>query len=330
MVRSNKMMRLLTVLAVLTLATGAGAATYYVDGSVAVNGDGTEASPWKTLQNADDGGKIAPGDTVLVQAGTYAGFLPWLSNGTADAHVTWKANGQVYVTGTIDCYADYTDFDGFDVSGGNLGISFYAPYKTVQVGTVRNCVIHNNSGRGIDTYAASGGVFHNNVIYGTRPGGYAAIDIQSSTGTVQIFNNTIYDAYIGIVFLNNTAITGEVKNNIIAGSDYGLDFLDSGATMTNSYNLFSGNINDYYGLAAQGEGEFNADPLFVDAANKDFRLSVDPLSPAINAGIDVGLSSIGRPDIGYWESNVVPEPSSLAALGFALSGLIGFVARKRA
>lgn len=329
MLQNSKMVRLSTVLAVMALAVSAGAATWYVDGSVAANGDGTAASPWKTLQDADNGGVIAPGDTVLVQAGSYAGFLPWISNGTADAHVTWKADGQVYVTGNIDCYADYTDFDGFDVSGGVFGISFYAPYKTVQVGTVRNCVIHDNSMRGIDTYAASGGVFHNNVIYNTRPGSYAAIDIQASTGIVQIFNNTIYNAYVGILFSGNTAMTSDLKNNIIAGSDYGLDLLD-GTALTNAYNLYYGNANDYFGLAVQGLGEFNADPLFVDAANKNFRLSIDPLSPAINAGVDVGLPFIVRPDIGYWESDVVPEPSSLAALGFALSGLIGFVVRKRA
>src|SRR5687767_3038584 len=57
---------------VLCLAAGdASAATYYV----ATNGndtfDGSSFAPWRTLQHAVQA--IAPGDTILVRAGTYAG-----------------------------------------------------------------------------------------------------------------------------------------------------------------------------------------------------------------------------------------------------------------
>jgi hypothetical protein len=53
-----------------------------------------------------------------------------------------------------------------------------------------------------------------------------------------------------------------------------------------------------------------SDPLFIDAANSDFKLQT--LSPAINAGIDVGLDYLGdAPDIGAYEY-VNPNPEVLA------------------
>ena len=57
--------------AALCLAGTASAATYYV----ATNGndtfDGSSTNPWATLQHAVE--TIAPGDTILVRSGTYAG-----------------------------------------------------------------------------------------------------------------------------------------------------------------------------------------------------------------------------------------------------------------
>ncbi len=62
---------------VLVLGMGvgrAGAATYWVatGGSDADSGNAW-TKPWATLQHAVD--TIAPGDTILVQAGTYAGCV---------------------------------------------------------------------------------------------------------------------------------------------------------------------------------------------------------------------------------------------------------------
>ena len=61
----------LAVFAVLALAGTASAATFYV----ATNGNdlnnGSATSPWATLQHAVE--TIAPGDTIVVRSGTYAG-----------------------------------------------------------------------------------------------------------------------------------------------------------------------------------------------------------------------------------------------------------------
>lgn len=53
------------------LASGAFATTYYVSAAGSDNNAGSAQAPWATLQHAVD--TIAPGDTILVNSGTYVG-----------------------------------------------------------------------------------------------------------------------------------------------------------------------------------------------------------------------------------------------------------------
>ena len=63
--------------------------TYYVATNGAdATGDGSDANPWRTIQFAVD--QVAPGDTILVRSGTYAGFRIEKS-GAAEAWITLKA-----------------------------------------------------------------------------------------------------------------------------------------------------------------------------------------------------------------------------------------------
>ena len=63
----------------ISLSSLAGAATYYVSPQGSDSHAGTQQAPWATLQHAVDA--IAPGDTILVQAGTYAGCRIGISGG---------------------------------------------------------------------------------------------------------------------------------------------------------------------------------------------------------------------------------------------------------
>ncbi|MBN1162408.1 hypothetical protein JXA34_01550 [Patescibacteria group bacterium] len=72
---------------------------------------------------------------------------------------------------------------------------------------------------------------------------------------------------------------------------------------------------------ARGDGEFGADPLFVDLGNENFHLQ--PNSPTIDKGINLGYSSDfdgnyapngSFPDLGAYEyfSGVSPTPASIS------------------
>src|SRR5262245_31234385 len=77
------------------LASGvAHAATYSVSTSGNDNNSGAMGSPWLTLQHAAD--TVAPGDTVIVEAGNYAGFNLETS-GTANAPIVFQAQPGVVI-----------------------------------------------------------------------------------------------------------------------------------------------------------------------------------------------------------------------------------------
>ncbi|NND28067.1 MAG: hypothetical protein HKN97_05725 [Myxococcales bacterium] len=55
----------------LSAAASADAAEYYVDPSAGGAGDGSEGSPWSSVQDAMDAGDVASGDTVWLMSGDY-------------------------------------------------------------------------------------------------------------------------------------------------------------------------------------------------------------------------------------------------------------------
>jgi hypothetical protein len=198
--------------------------------------------------------------------------------------------------------------------------------------TVKNSTMRNNDGTGwsgtnvnesglyVDSYIAahmSGIQAQYNLIYGN--GIHGVYVLKNSTGNVPVslYNNVIYNNGIGVV--NTGALT--FKNNIVAENSNGE--IDSSTTITSDYNLFyhSGGGTPYtYNSVAynwadwltnssqDGNSPTPTDPLFVSTVTPDFRVKAQ--SPAINAGLDVGLTTDYRgrvvpvgaaPDIGAYE-----------------------------
>jgi hypothetical protein len=149
-----------------------------------------------------------------------------------------------------------------------------------------------------------------------------------------VINNTINGNTVGIRVdrrINSSNYT--IRNNILTNNGIGVE-VDFGTEADNPIfqnNLVFGNTTNYDIILDQTglNGNISANPLFVNAATKDFRLT--SLSPAIDAGSSVGAPADDfagglRPqdgngvggaqyDIGAYEA--VPEPSSalLALMG---------------
>ncbi|WP_308189064.1 choice-of-anchor D domain-containing protein [Nostoc mirabile] len=119
----------------------------------------------------------------------------------------------------------------------------------------------------------------NNLVYNN---GGAGIQIFKGENPVDIVNNTIYqnsqELSVGEILLNS-AKNVRVVNNIMYAKDG-----ESASSIANSSNYSFDNNLAYNGVfKGTGSGNvLNKDPLFVNAANGDFRLR--PGSPAIDGG----------------------------------------------
>ncbi|MEH1842755.1 MAG: choice-of-anchor D domain-containing protein, partial [Nostoc sp.] len=127
-----------------------------------------------------------------------------------------------------------------------------------------------------------------NVVYNN---GGAGIQIFKGENPVDILNNTLYQNSLELStgeILLNSAKNVQVSNNIMYASDG-----ESASSIANSSNYSFDNNLAYNGvLKGTGLGNVvNKDPLFVDAANHDFRLK--PGSPAIDAGSNA-LNSVTK------------------------------------
>ncbi len=129
--------------------------TYYVDpGGSNTTGDGSLAHPWKTI--AFGATRLAAGDTLLINPGTYTDYIYMNTSGTASAPITFQATGPgVIIDGTnvtrdafyIE-YADYIVVDGLTIqkaprAGMRLSYSNHV--------TIRNCIFANNGVWGLFT-----------------------------------------------------------------------------------------------------------------------------------------------------------------------------------
>lgn len=150
---------------------------------------------------------------------------------------------------------------------------------------VRRNQFHRNA-YGIGTQQISSGEIVNNLISG---GSYGVVS-HVGAGLLDVWNNTIVDAYVGIYHHGGRA---RVKNNIISygdrasqkASSYGLYRLNN-APIEAGNNLLFGQSCKYYGTT-RGPGDVVKPPRFVDRLNGNYELAMG--SPAINAGIDARL-----------------------------------------
>jgi len=151
-------------------------------------GGTTVSTPWATLQHANDSALLRAGDCVNVASGTYlvpntvylnhggsanspTGYVVYRSTSPQGAKIKAAATGMQDV---IDAQADYMIIDGFEIDGGNLGLTS-VPFTngTGLLGTghhfqALNNLVHDCGGEGIgamykDWYWIEGNTTYNNA-----------------------------------------------------------------------------------------------------------------------------------------------------------------------
>ncbi|SOE21065.1 hypothetical protein SAMN06298216_1537 [Spirosomataceae bacterium TFI 002] len=174
-----------------------------------------------------------------------------------------------------------------------------------------------NIGGGMQNYYYSSPIL-TNVLFSSNSaglGGGMANDFSSPTLTnVTFFSNSSSSSYGGGIYNNNTCFP-VVTNCIFWENMQGTSTTAAGADME-SYSS-SSPVVTYTSLQsyAGGTGSINGDPLFVDAANGDYRLKA--CSPAINMGTTVshttdilGNNHFGIVDMGAYEYQGNPFSST--------------------
>jgi PKD repeat protein len=175
---------------------------------------------------------------------------------------------------------------------------------------VRNNIIADNESDGIQlidqtgssarAFYIEGNLFQGNgrVGIGMSADGNTREDFSGASITDPIF--LTHNTFVG----NNHAVTGgdnvTARNNIFAGSA-GIALKNVDGTSTISSSLFWGNALDWQASNVDPLTTQIADPLF-DSAHR-----LLPGSPAIDAGVDVGLPYSGlAPDLGAYETSPAP------------------------
>lgn len=317
------------------LSTGSGL-TYHVSPTGSDSNDGlTAATAWATIDKGDRDHLLYPGDTVLVEPGTYSmsGTDRSLVNcsGEAGAPITYKANGAVVldrgssagsVLGITGPGAGNIVLDGFQFRGGATGLLVTAA-TGIQVTNCRfsDKILATNSPM-IWLVGSSNCSFHNNVI-GPNMAGYThGIVDDNSGGNNKFFNNTIIGATDWAFVVGGTVGNApgiEFRNNIVYQASNGIFTINSSLAHTN--NVFHEVSGSMYNGTSAGDGEITADPKFVNPASRDFHLRAG--SPAIDAGVDVGLPYSGQaPDVGAFESGPIVTSSRVGEIRRHADGAI--------
>ncbi|MBI2842944.1 MAG: carboxypeptidase regulatory-like domain-containing protein [Armatimonadetes bacterium] len=284
---------------------------------------------------------LGPGDTVLVQPGMYpvygdegawqrsAGLLR--ASGRPYHPLTYIADNKVpgdrvliYDDQNLDDRkygmavqgAHDVVVDGFEFSGCSIGVMVQGTSADV---LVQNCYVHDLTSITLypsegcagfqDVWGADNTTYFHNVVV-SDSGLASDVGVYTDANSnAKIYNNTFVGLSQG-VFIGNSLGGTNVANNIITDSKFsGINSVYGDVGFSHSYNLFYNNPDDVIGTSL-GTGEFNIDPMFVDAAGRDYHLASG--SPAINTGLDVGLPFTGpAPDRGAFESSSTTPASGI-------------------
>ncbi|HTY53979.1 MAG TPA: Ig-like domain-containing protein, partial [Candidatus Binataceae bacterium] len=133
-----------------TATTTASGTVFYVAPNGSDSNNGSSGSPWLTIQHAAN--SLKPGQTAIVEAGTYDERVTITSSGTSSEPIALEvaSSADVQMLG-FNLSASYWVLNGFDVStqtNGNNGIGIYIS-NSASYDTIENNYIHELCHEGI-------------------------------------------------------------------------------------------------------------------------------------------------------------------------------------
>lgn len=290
-------------------------------------GQGTSVSPWKTLAGADASGKLAAGDVVNFAAGTYnlpgsqvlsrggntnsmIGFVVYYSTVLHGAKLVINSSNSddvVHVNG------NYLIFDGFEIDGGNAGVTTLGGARTIGSGLgfwghhliALNNKIHDCGGSGIqanfkDWYIMDGNECYANSCWnGNQTSGISiyepteipytpsAADI-AATYRIQVINNVCHDNIIlggsGITSTNHTDGNGIIMDDFLLAQRNNSNTTPPGAATAYTHTSLC-QRNTCYNNGGRGVHVFSSTKVLMDS------------NIAYNNVRDQGLTGTERGDI---------------------------------
>jgi len=245
---------------------GLHAGVHYVNPAGSDSNNGSAAHPWATMQHADK--VVQPGDTVVVQDGTYSGDILLRSSGAVGSPITYVAEHKwqaklvgntsgdgtavVRVTGGHLIIKDF-DITGIDAAGVLLASSGTAASFNQAIGNY----VHDfttpcdqNGGAGLNTGGGDNyaGINHDDFI------GNVVVNIHGTLGcTTGVSAAGIYEA----------VPYGVVANNIVINAGYAIQCWHNAHHETISGNILANNFRGITVGAGDAPGRMSNDYTVV-------------------------------------------------------------------
>lgn len=263
---------------------------------ISIHAHNLKTLPWNiTIKNSAFNTNTQFGINVLALTGSLVPASPSIviDNCTIDANTLSGIN---FSQTGVAAYPSYVTLDSCEFTNTPAGVytaSLHGANHTIQ----RNLFEGDN--RAVILTDFSDSVFYNNTLHVPNDAGFLPVLYllaSDNSGTV-IKNNIMATGHTGTLCIN---VADGAETDLTL--DYNLYYTPSGVA-GNRWNWTVNNstwANWLINSSQDGNSPVPADPLFVNPGADDFTLQTG--SPAIDAGVDVGLAYLGTaPDCGYAE-----------------------------